>query len=59
MSYVSYVHDTAGGEIWLNEKYQGKEYEIEAFGARIKYAFEELRLRRLENGYFKEITINR
>ena len=28
--------------------------EKEAFGVRIKYAFEELGLRRLENGYFME-----
>ena len=32
----------------------GHGYGTEAFGARIKYAFEELGLRRLENGYFKE-----
>ena len=50
---INYVHGTAGGGIWLNEKYQGKGYGTEAFGARIKYAFEELGLRRLENGYFK------
>ena len=36
------------------EKYQGYGYGSEAFGARIKYAFEVLGLRRLENGYFKE-----
>lgn len=44
----------ATGGIWINEKYWGKGYGTEAFGARIKYAFEELGLRRLENGYFKE-----
>ncbi|MBQ3409364.1 MAG: GNAT family N-acetyltransferase [Clostridia bacterium] len=33
---------------------QGKGYGPEAFEARIKYAFEVLGLRRLENGYFKE-----
>ena len=54
LTNISYVHGTAGGGIWLNEKYQGKGYGTEAFGARIKYAFEELGLRRLENGYFKE-----
>ena len=53
ISNISYVHGTAGGGIWLNEKYQGKGYGTEAFGARIKYAFEVLGLRRLENGYFK------
>lgn len=54
LSNISFVHGTAGGGIWLNEKYQGMGYGTEAFGARIKYAFEELGLRRLENGYFKE-----
>ncbi len=54
LTNISYVHGTAGGGIWLSEKYQGKGYGTEAFGARIKYAFEELGLRRLENGYFKE-----
>ena len=54
LTNISYIHGTAGGGIWLNEKYQGKGYGTEAFGERIKYAFEELGLRRLENGYFKE-----
>ena len=44
---------TAGGGIWINEKYWGFGYGSEAFGAKIKYAFEVLGLRRLENGYFK------
>lgn len=43
---------TAGGGIWLNEKYQKNGYGIEAFSAKIKYAFEDLGLRRMENGYF-------
>ena len=53
ISNVSKVHGTAGGGIWINEKYQGHGYGTEAWGARIKYAFNELKLRRLENGYFK------
>lgn len=52
-SNINKFHGTAGGGIWLNEKYQGKGYGEEAWGARIKYAFEELKLRRLENGYLK------
>ena len=44
---------TASGGIWINEKYQGKGYGKEAFGARIKFAFEVLGLRRLENGFFE------
>ena len=43
---------TAGGGIWLNENYQKNGYGTEAFGTRIKYAFDVLRLRRIENGYF-------
>ena len=50
---ISYDNGTAGGGIWINEKYQGNGFGTEAFGARIKYAFEILGLRRLENGYFK------
>ncbi len=50
---IDKVQGTAHGGIWLNEKYQGKGYGTEAFGARIQYAFDVLGLRRLENGYFK------
>ena len=50
---IDLVHGTAGGGIWINEKYHGKGYGSEAWGARIKYAFEVLGLRRLENGYFE------
>lgn len=45
-------HGTAGGGIWINEKYQKNGYGTEAFSIKIKYAFEELGLRRMENGYF-------
>ena len=51
---ISYANGTAGGGIWLNENYQGKGYGTEAFAARIKFAFDVLKLRRLENGYFKD-----
>lgn len=43
---------TAGGGIWLNEEYQKNGYGTEAFSTKIKYAFEVLGLRRMENGYF-------
>lgn len=43
---------TAGGGIWLNEKYQQNGYGTEAFYTKIKYAFNELGIRRMENGYF-------
>lgn len=54
LTNIDFHNGTAGGGIWINEKYWGKGYGTEAFGARIKYAFEELGLRRLENGYFKD-----
>ena len=50
---IDFDQGTAHGGIWINEKYQGYGYGSEAWGARIKYAFEELGLRRLENGYFE------
>ncbi len=54
LTNIDNFNGMAGGGIWIDEKYWGKGYGTEAFGARIKYAFEELGLRRLENGYFKE-----
>ena len=54
ISNISKAYGTAGGGIWINEKYQGFGYGPEAFNARIKYAFDVLGLRRLENGYFKD-----
>ena len=54
LTNVNLTNGTAGGGIWINEKYQGFGYGTEAFSARIKYAFEVLGLRRLDNGYFKD-----
>ena len=54
LTNISIQNGTAGGGIWINEKYWGNGYGTEAFGARIEYAFEVLGLRRLENGYFKD-----
>ena len=53
LTNIDLHNGTAGGGIWISEKYWGHGYGTEAFGARIKYAFEVLGLRRLENGYFK------
>ena len=53
LSNIDKYNGTAGGGIWIAEPYWGNGYGKEAFNARIKYAFEELGLRRLENGYFK------
>ncbi len=50
---INKYQGTAGGGIWLNARYHGLGYGTEAFGKRIEFAFEELKLRRLENGYFK------
>jgi [ribosomal protein S5]-alanine N-acetyltransferase len=50
---INPIHGTAGGGIWLNAKYQANGYGSEAFGEKIRFAFEELKLRRLENGFFK------
>ena len=44
----------AGGGIWLNEGYQKNGYGTEAFCIRNRYIFNELNLRRIENGYFKD-----
>ena len=52
LTRISRLHGTAGGGIWINAKYQGMGYGSEAFGERIRFAFEDLRLRRLENGFF-------
>ena len=43
LTNVDLYNGTAGGGIWISEKYWGK-----------GYAFEIVGLRRLENGYFKE-----
>ena len=40
------------GGIWLNQKYHGQGFGTEAWTARIKYAFETLKLTELENGFF-------
>lgn len=43
---------TAGGGIWIARDHHGRGYGREAFEAKIRYAFDELRLTRLINGYF-------
>jgi ribosomal-protein-alanine N-acetyltransferase len=52
LTRVSRLHGTAGGGIWINTRYQGQGYGSEAFGEKIRFAFEDLQLRRLENGFF-------
>ena len=53
LTRVSRLHGTAGGGIWLNARYHGHGYGTEAFGEKIRFAFEDLQLRRLDNGFFK------
>jgi RimJ/RimL family protein N-acetyltransferase len=53
LTRVSRLHGTAGGGIWLNARYHGHGYGMEAFGEKIRFAFEDLHLRRLDNGFFK------
>lgn len=49
---INDFHKKAEGGIWISEPYHGKGFGAEAFGKRIEFAFEELNLRRLENGFF-------
>jgi len=51
LTQINQLHGTAGGGIWLNASYQGHGYGSEAFGEKIRFAFEDLGLRRLENGF--------
>jgi RimJ/RimL family protein N-acetyltransferase len=53
LTRVSRLHGTAGGGIWINARYQGHGYGSEAFGEKIRFAFVDLDLRRLDNGFFK------
>lgn len=43
---------TGGGGIWIASDYQGRGYGREAFEAKIRFAFRELGLTKLINGYF-------
>ena len=53
LTRVSRLHGTAGGGIWINARYHGHGYGSEAFGEKNRFAFVDLQLRRLENGFFK------
>lgn len=43
---------TGGGGIWIADAYQGRGYGREAFEAKIDFAFRDLGLTKLVNGYF-------
>jgi RimJ/RimL family protein N-acetyltransferase len=53
LTRISPAHGTAGGGIWLNAQYQGHGLGREGFAEKIRFAFEDLNLRRLDNGFFK------
>jgi RimJ/RimL family protein N-acetyltransferase len=50
---INKFHGIGGGGFWINEKYHGKGYGTEALAAKIGFAFNKLKLRRLESGFFK------
>lgn len=52
LSKIDRTAGTAGGGIWIANGYQGHGYGREAFEAKIQFAFEELGLTKLVNGYF-------
>jgi ribosomal-protein-alanine N-acetyltransferase len=52
ISGISKVHGTATGGIWINERFHGNGYGKETFAEKIRFAFEDLGLRKLENGFF-------
>lgn len=52
LTNINHFQRKAGGGIWMNERYHGQGLGTEAFGKRIEFAFDDLNLRRLENGFF-------
>src|SRR5690606_26384249 len=52
LTNINHFQRKAEGGIWINERYHGQGLGMEAFGKRIEFAFEDLNLRRLENGFF-------
>ena len=52
LNKIDWKAGTAGGGIWIASHYQGRGYGCEAFEAKIRFAFCELGLTKLINGYF-------
>ncbi|MBX2926046.1 MAG: GNAT family N-acetyltransferase [Chitinophagaceae bacterium] len=52
ISAINKLNGTSGGGIWISEKFHRKGYGKEAFAEKIRFSFEELGLRKLENGFF-------
>jgi len=52
LNKIDWKATTGGGGIWIANQYQGRGYGREAFEAKIRFAFYELGLTKLINGYF-------
>jgi ribosomal-protein-alanine N-acetyltransferase len=52
LSKIDWNAGTAGGGIWIANGYRGRGYGREAFEAKIRFAFRNLGLTKLVNGYF-------
>lgn len=52
LNKIDWKVGTGGGGIWIAAPYQGRGYGREAFEAKIRFAFCELGLTKLVNGYF-------
>jgi ribosomal-protein-alanine N-acetyltransferase len=52
LNKIDWEAGTGGGGIWIAHQYQGRGYGREAFEAKIRFAFRELGLTKLVNGYF-------
>jgi RimJ/RimL family protein N-acetyltransferase len=53
LNKIDWDAGTAGGGIWIASRYQGCGYGREAFEAKIRFAFQDLGLTKLVNGYFE------
>lgn len=52
LNNIDLEHRCAGGGIWINAAYHRRGLGRQAFGERIRFAFDTLNLRELRNGYF-------
>lgn len=52
LNKIDWHNRTAGGGIWIADGHQGRGFGQEAFGAKIDFAFRDLGLTSLVNGYF-------
>lgn len=52
LNKIDWQAGTGGGGIWISRHHQGHGYGGEAFEAKIRFAFRELGLTKLVNGYF-------